>query len=96
MTPGQKRLLGESLKEIGVLVFVFVPLEMLLQSKGDLQIFYPGWMSWLHWLPLPRLLTLFFASAGIILLYYGTKIEDKATSEAGKGDNQDVFRDDRV
>jgi hypothetical protein len=87
VTFGQRRLLGESLREIGVLVFVFVPLEMLLQSKGDLQMFYPSWMWWMHWLPLPRLLTLFFASAGIILRYYGIKIEDETTIEAAKGDN---------
>ena len=39
MTPIQTRLLGESVREIGVLTLVFVPLDMLLEWKNQEQHF---------------------------------------------------------
>jgi hypothetical protein len=87
-----RKLLGESLREIGVLVFVFVPLNMLLESKTNFVLTYPVWLSWLTLSP-DHLVTLFFATAGILLLYYGIKIEAKAVEEGG---NQDAVSNDRI
>ena len=39
---------------------------------------------------------LFFGAAEIFLLYYGIKIEAKATEEEQKGDNQDDIPDSSV
>lgn len=82
VNPVQRRLLGESLREIGVLVFVFFPLDILLESKTNVtaypRIFWLGWLSMQHWI------TIFFGVAGIALLYFGIKIEAKAISESGE------------
>jgi hypothetical protein len=43
-----------------------------------------------HWVEL------FFGAAGIFLLYYGIKIEAKATEAEQKGDNQDGIPDATV
>jgi hypothetical protein len=85
----QRKLLGESVREIGVLVLVFVPLDMLLGSQGLVPIHYPSWMFWLRVLSPEHWTIIFFALAGIVLLYFGIKIESAAGAreKAEKGDN---------
>jgi hypothetical protein len=100
----QRCLLGESVREIAVLVFVFVPLNMLLESKGDLKMLYPRWMSGVgQYLSPQHGITIFFALAGIALLHFGIRIESKARAEQRrlkaelrrlkKGDNHDDIPD---
>jgi len=91
-----RRLLGESLREIGVLVLVFVPLDMLLREHTSGPSVHPSWMFWLRWLSMSHWVELFFGAAGIFLLYYGIKIEAKATEAEQKGDNQDGIPDATV
>jgi hypothetical protein len=50
---------GESLREIGVLLVVFVPLEMLLQPNAP-----PRWTN-----------MVIFAGVGFILIWFGIWIE---------------------
>ena len=70
------RLLGESLRECGVLVLIFAPLDILLEARGtlDWQQFCVGsfCMSWRH------ITLVFFAVVGIFLLYFGIRIESEA------------------
>jgi succinate dehydrogenase/fumarate reductase cytochrome b subunit len=75
--------LGESVREIGVLTLVFVPLDMLLEPRIKDPAKYPDWMFWLHWLRLQHWIEILFAFVGIVLLYYGIKIEAKAHLEEG-------------
>jgi hypothetical protein len=88
-----RRLLGESLREIGVLVLVFVPLDMVLHDRTADQYVYSHSMFWLRWLPLTLWVELFFAVAGITLLYFGIKIEANATLEGREGDLRDDISD---
>lgn len=74
-----RKLLGESLREVGILVLVFVPLDMVL-SNSD-QYAYPLWMFWLRWMSMPHWIEMFFGSAGVSLIYYGLKVETEATLE---------------
>ena len=83
MNSTQKKLLGESVREIGVLTLVFVPLDMLLELKNQDALVYPAWMFWLQWLSLQHWVELLFAAVGILLLYYGIRIEEKGISEEG-------------
>jgi len=78
-----RRLLGESVREIGVLTLVFVPLDMLLEWRTQDKVVYPAWMFWLRWLSIQHWVELLFAAIGILLLYYGIRIEEKALSEEG-------------
>lgn len=73
--------MGESVREIGVLTLVFVPLDMLLEGRFQEPPTYPDWMFWLHWLKLQHWIEILFALVGVVLLYYGIKIEAKAESE---------------
>ena len=91
-----RRLLGESLREIGVLVLVFVPLDMVLRERTSEPFVYPPWMFWLRWLSISAWVELFFGAAGTFLLYYGIKIEARAIEEEQKGDNQDDIPDSSV
>jgi hypothetical protein len=50
-------------------------------------------MFWLRWLPLTLWVELFFAVAGITLLYFGIKIEANATLEGREGDLRDDISD---
>jgi len=84
-----RRLLGESLREIGVLVLVFVPLDMLLRENVSGPVAHSSWMFWLRWLSMSHWVELFFGAAGIFLLYFGIKIEAKAIEEGQNGGNQD-------
>jgi hypothetical protein len=83
VTPTQRRLLGESVREIGVLTLVFVPLDMILESRIQDSASYPDWMFWMRWLRLQDWIEILFAVLGIALLYYGIKIEAKAILEEG-------------
>lgn len=82
-----RRLLGESLREIGVLVLVFVPLDLILGpvSPSTKATNYPGWVFWLRWLSIDHWVTLFFAFAGAVLIYFGIKIEGKTIREEKGG-----------
>jgi hypothetical protein len=91
-----RRLVGESLREIGVLVLVFVPLDMVLGQPISDPFAYPHWIFWLRWVSMSQWVELFFGAAGIFLLYYGIKIEAKATEEAEKGDSQDDVPDSGI
>jgi hypothetical protein len=85
MNSTHRRLLGESLREIGVLVLVFVPLDMVLREHNFDPFIYPSWIFWLRWLSLPQWVELFFGVAGIVLLYYGIKIEAAASLDEAEG-----------
>jgi hypothetical protein len=70
------RLLGESLRECGVLVLIFAPLDILLEARGTIdwrQLCLGSFcMSWRN------VALVFFAVAEIFLLYFGIKIESEA------------------
>ena len=83
MPPIQTRLLGASVREIGVLTLVFVPLDMLLEWKNQDPYVYPTWMFWLQWLTIQHWTELLFAAIGIFLLYYSIRIEEKGILEEG-------------
>jgi succinate dehydrogenase/fumarate reductase cytochrome b subunit len=70
-------------REIGVLTLVFVPLDMILESRIQDSASYPSWMFWMCWLRRQEWIEILFAVLGIALLYYGIKIEAKAVSEEG-------------
>jgi hypothetical protein len=90
MTPRKRCLLGESLREIGVLVLVFVPLDMLLRSRGDVIYKYPDWVPGSGYIAPQNMTILFFLGLGIAMLYFGIEIEARA-SEQEKGGNQDAI-----
>lgn len=81
MNPTQRRLLGESVREISVLTLVFVPLDMLLQGRIDDSSGYPDWM--MHWLRLQHWVEILFAVIGLALLCFGIRIEAKVHLEEG-------------
>lgn len=60
----EQKLIGESLREIGVLVLVFIPLNVFFDPDALKQVRYPSWMQWL---PLKDWLMLFFAFSGFFL-----------------------------
>jgi hypothetical protein len=91
-----RRLLGESLREIGVLILVFVPLDMVLRDHAPDLFVYPSWVFWLQWLSMSQWVEVFFGVAGISLLYYGIKVETNATLEEQKEDKQDVISNPTV
>jgi hypothetical protein len=80
-------LLGESIREIGVLVLVFVPLDLLLAqgSSGGVMHTQSPWLRWLQWLSPRNWITLFFAVLGSLLLYLGIRIEGEAILEEKEG-----------
>lgn len=63
------RLLGESLRECGVLLLIFAPLDILLEARGTIDWRLLCWgsscISWRH------VALVFFAVVGILLLYFG-------------------------
>jgi hypothetical protein len=89
------RLLGESLRECGVLLLIFAPLDILLEARGtmDWHQFCIGsfCVSWRH------ITLVFFAAIGIFLLYFGIKIESEAELAQeelqGKGGQDDISND---
>jgi len=85
------RLLGESLREIGVLVLIFSPLDLLLESKGALD--WPTFCWHHHCVSWRYIALVFFTVAGIFALYYGIRIEtdaELALREIEKGDQHDI------
>jgi hypothetical protein len=88
MNSTQRRLLGESVREIGVLTLVFVPLDMLLESRIQEPETYPQWLFWLRWMRLQHWIELVFAVLGLGLLYFGIRIEAKAELEKRRGLNK--------
>ena len=89
MTPRHWCLLGESLREIGVLVLVFVPLDILLRSRGEAVYKYPDWFPRTSYIAPQNLTVLFFLGLGVAVLYFGILIEARA-AEQEKGGNQDA------
>jgi hypothetical protein len=82
VNPIRAKLLGESVREIGVLVLVFVPLDVLLQAKGLVDVRYPAWMDGnMDWCPVQDAVVISFLLVGVLMLYFGIKIETKATVE---------------
>jgi len=83
-----RRLLGESVREIGVLVLVFVPLDVIVDWHSDRVLTYPPWLSWMAWLSPQHFVTVFFALSGILLVSFGIVIEGKASNEEKGGDQE--------
>jgi hypothetical protein len=86
------KLIGESLRELAVLILVFVPLETLLQSNERRADFhYASWTGGrLDWLPPSHAVALFCAVLAIPMLYYGIKMETNATVDLEEGDDNDT------
>ncbi len=95
-TPHHRKLLGESIREIGVLVLVFVPLDMILQSEPQAvqrgaviqqASLLPPWIT--MYITQDHFVETFFTILGIILLFFGIKIEGKCDLELKEqGGNQ--------
>jgi hypothetical protein len=86
------KLLGESMREVGVLVLIFMPLDVLFEWRSAKVFHYASWLNgWLDWLT-PQLFSLiFFTPAAIVMLYLGIKLETKATVDlAEEGDNHNA------
>ncbi len=76
---GRKRLLGESIREIGVLLLVFVPLDgYLRQSSGPERVIQSRYLQWLNLIGRNNIEILLFAGFGIALLMFGIKVERDA------------------
>jgi hypothetical protein len=90
----QRSLFGESIREIGVLLLVFVPLDVLVGTKSTElparahALIKMGWLSTEHWT------VLLFTIAGLALVYYGATIESRAKLEERSALN--VVLDDSV
>ncbi|MGP8157802.1 MAG: hypothetical protein ACLQMT_13190 [Candidatus Acidiferrales bacterium] len=70
------------MREIGVLLLVFVPLEVTFESKGTVLFHYPLWLyGTLNWLTPERFAIVFFILIAVVMLYFGIKLETKATME---------------
>jgi hypothetical protein len=76
------KLLGESMREVGVLLLIFVPLDVIFEWK-DVAVFrFPSSLiGWLSWLTPQRFSVLFFTLVAIAMLYLGIKFETEATVE---------------
>jgi len=85
----EQRLIGESLREIGVLVLVFIPLNVFFEPDALKRVSYPSWMQWL---PLKDWLMLFFGFIGFFLIYCGIKLEAKCV-RAEKRDARNAVSD---
>jgi hypothetical protein len=90
MNPVQWKLLGESIREIGVLILVFVPLDIwITPSLKTNEPAFPRFLAWARFLSVDHWRILLFAVGGLTVLYYGIKIESRATMalDGQKGDN---------
>ena len=90
------RLLGESLREFGVLTLIFPVLDILLESKGQFE--WPQFCMWQYCVSGRYIALVFFLILGIFALYYGIKIESAAevtlkAIEAEKKGDQDAVPD---
>jgi hypothetical protein len=70
------RLLGESLRECGVLVLIFAPLDILLEAKGTVIWRQLRWGSFC--LSSRYIVLVFVPLIGVFLLHYGIRIEGEA------------------
>ena len=91
------RLLGESVRECGVLVLIFAPLDILIEGNRTIDWPQPCLgsfcISWRH------VALLFLAAIGIFLLYFGIKIESEAEwalRESETKDNDNAVSDGAV
>ncbi|HEX4154513.1 MAG TPA: hypothetical protein VHY48_02755 [Acidobacteriaceae bacterium] len=76
---GHKRLLGESLREIGVLLLVFVPLDgFLSQNRQAQSMIGSPHLLWLNRFGKNNIEITLFALIGIFLLVFGIYIEREA------------------
>jgi hypothetical protein len=76
---GRKRLLGESIREIGVLLLVFVPLDgYLRESSGPSRMIQSHYLQWLNVIGRSNIEILLFAGFGVALLVLGIKVERDA------------------
>lgn len=76
---GRKRLLGESIREIGVLMLVFVPIDgYIRESKGAGGMIESHYLRWLNLIGRSNLEIIFFAIFGIALLFFGIHVEREA------------------
>jgi hypothetical protein len=76
---GHKKLLGESLREIGVLLLVFVPLDGFLSQNTHAQtVISSRRLEWLNRVGKNNIEVLFFAIFGLFLLAFGIYIERAA------------------
>lgn len=93
------RLLGESLREFGVLTLIFPVLDILLESKGQFD--WAEFCLWQYCLSGRYIALVFFLILGIFALYYGIKIESAAevalkalkAAEEKKEGGQDAISD---
>ena len=82
LSSGHRRLLGESLREIGVLLIVFVPLDVSLRDQGrSQQMIESHYLLWLNPVGKQNVLVYFLAFFGLTLLVLGIKIERDAEVE---------------
>src|ERR1700733_14288594 len=87
------RIVGESMREIGVLVLIFVPLDVMFEWKSGTVFRYPSYLGgWLDWLTPQRFNLIFFTAVAVVMLYLGIKIETAATVEleAEEGDDHNA------
>jgi hypothetical protein len=75
---GHKRLLGESIREIGVLLLVFVPLDGYLRISNPAERIQSRYLQWLNVIGRNNVEIIFFALFGIVLLALGIKVERDA------------------
>jgi hypothetical protein len=76
---GRKRLLGESIREIGVLMLVFVPIDgYFRESKGPGRMIESHYLRWLNLIGRNNFEIAFFAVFGIALLFTGIYVEREA------------------
>jgi hypothetical protein len=77
----QLKLLGESIREVGVLILVFVPLDIwIAPSANSPEPTFPRWLDWAHFLSVDHWRILLFGLGGIMVVYYGIKIESRASA----------------
>jgi hypothetical protein len=75
----ERKLLGESAREIGVLILVFVPLDVWITPRPNgREPSYPGWLAWAPLLSVDHWMTLLFTVGGLTMIYFGIKIESRS------------------
>jgi hypothetical protein len=80
-TPKHRCLWGESIREIGVLLIVFVPLDILVGPKrAEINQVLPGWMHLGQFADARDTLLLFFLAFGLLMVYFGARVEAKAST----------------
>ncbi len=86
----QWKLLGESAREIGVLILVFVPLDVwITPPPSTREPNYPTWLTWAHFVSVDHWMMLVFTVGGLTMIYFGIKIESRSSllEDGQKGDN---------